>query len=285
MNNSKLLIKVSLFIIITVTIIGLIISKSNENERESVVNHSTNFLNKTPNEEVSKNSDNKSIYPNLLAIRSTIQVNVVYDIKGSLSNLQSKQREKMEKGRESIVNKVRNNVYQNIYINGPTSKGNTVALTFDDGPDIKNTKKILKILRDNKIQATFFMIGNNIKNFPNVVKEANQDGNLILGHSYSHPQYTDLKTSDLVNELTLTDNVIEQTIGKRPAITRPPYGEVNSNVMKTLNENGYTTVIWSIDTLDWANPNNKQNVVSNVVKSCNCCSVRRNYKKIKRKRL
>lgn len=260
MNHKKTLSLMSLFIVLTAVFIGQ--GKVHEAKTEN----SLKPLNKNLIKEINKNIDQSNINPATTPPHnSPIQTNVIYDIKGDLSNLSIKQKENMDKSRETIVNNVRNKVYHNIFINGPTTEGNTVALTFDDGPDSKNTEKVINILRDHKIQATFFMIGNNVKQFPNVVKDAFQEGNLVLGHSYTHPQFTNLQSTSLVNELTLTDNILEQTIGKKPAVIRPPYGEVNNTVMETTNNKGYTTIIWSIDSLDWANPKNKENVVKNVV--------------------
>ena len=190
---------------------------------------------------------------------------VVYDIRGDLSNFDSSQKNSSDKWRKDIVESVRNGDYKNVFINGPTDKGKTVALTFDDCPDAKNTAKVLDILQSNNIKATFFMIGQNVSWFPTVTKRAYNEGNLVLSHSYTHPYLTQLKKDELINELTLTDNIIYKTIGKKPAIIRPPYGDVNKDVIDLLNDKGYKTIIWSTDSLDWANPGNESNVSTNVL--------------------
>lgn len=79
----------------------------------------------------------------------------VYDIKGSLSNWSSNQKKSMDNWRKDFAADVRNNVYKNIFINGAVDNGKNIALTFDDCPDAKNTSKVLDILKNNGIKASF----------------------------------------------------------------------------------------------------------------------------------
>ena len=112
--------------------------------------------------------------------------------------------------------------------------------------------KILKELHDENVKASFFLIGNKIKYHKNVIKEAFDDGNLILSHAYSHSEMTKFTDSKIKDELISTEDEIFRVIGKRPALIRPPYGDVNERVLDTISRNGYISILWSIDTLDWS---------------------------------
>ncbi len=154
----------------------------------------------------------------------------------------------------------------NLFINGQ-AEDKLVALTFDDGPDGVTTLRIVNILKANNIQATFFCVGNQIENNKSSILQAYNDGNLIESHSWSHKDFTTLNEAAIDNELTLTENEIFKVTGKRPAIIRPPYGSVNNTVENILISNQYTSVLWSIDTLDWDQrqvDNITKNVIDNV---------------------
>jgi peptidoglycan/xylan/chitin deacetylase (PgdA/CDA1 family) len=191
-------------------------------------------------------------------------VNLIYDIKGSLSDLGKLQKKDMDTWRKEVVANVKDGTYKNTFINGPTDNGLFAALTFDDCPDELNTGKILEILDENNIKASFFMIGQSAQKHPSMVKRIYNDGHLVLNHSYSHVEFTKLSKKNLLEQITQTDKILDDIVGIKPAIIRPPYGDINPSVIDTLNKQGLTTVLWSIDSLDWANPNNGNNIIRNV---------------------
>lgn len=137
------------------------------------------------------------------------------------------------------------------------TKGNTsskvVALTFDDGSDGTNISKILKILKDNNVKATFFLTGSGANNHPQAIKNIAAHGHQIGNHSYSHPDFTTLTAAQIKNELTKTETTVKNLTGKTTKpIFRAPYGASNTNVLKAVGEAGYThTIQWNIDTVDW----------------------------------
>ncbi len=133
-----------------------------------------------------------------------------------------------------------------------------VALTFDDGPSPKTTEKILKILRDNHIHATFFVIGKNAERFPKLLKEISDEGNEIGNHSYSHPNSLLLSPSKLRQELSKTDKIITKITGKKPKFFRPPSGSFGYNLSFIAASLKYTMVLWWIDTYDWKEPGKKK---------------------------
>ncbi|WP_066294955.1 polysaccharide deacetylase family protein [Bacillus sp. FJAT-29937] len=135
-------------------------------------------------------------------------------------------------------------------------KGETVkklvALTFDDGPASLYAPKILDILKEKKISATFFVIGDQVNMFPHVIKRIQHEGHAIGNHTWSHPNLLGLTTSQLLKELQLTDEVIFAHTGIRSTLFRPPYGYYAKSDLQIISKAGYKVIMWSIDTVDWS---------------------------------
>ena len=139
---------------------------------------------------------------------------------------------------------------KSLYFNGDTMR-KEIALTFDDGPDARVTPQVLKILAKYKVPASFFLVGNYVKNHPGVVKKIDKEGHLVLNHSTSHQSYMKKQKSWIKRDLMTTENAIFKVIGKRSAMFRPPYGDIDLNMIEEVQANGYKNIIWSYDTLDW----------------------------------
>lgn len=128
--------------------------------------------------------------------------------------------------------------------------GDYVAyLTFDDGPNKENTTKILKILKDEQIHATFFLTGNNVERYPDVVKAIYESGNAIGIHSYSH-DYKKIYASPqaYMDEVDKTAGLIYDVIHVRPVISRAPggtAGHFTKAFWQALNQEGYIEVGWN----------------------------------------
>ncbi len=128
--------------------------------------------------------------------------------------------------------------------------GDHVAyLTFDDGPNKENTTKILKILKDEQIHATFFLTGNNVERYPDVVKAIYESGNAIGIHSYSH-DYKKIYASPqaYMDEVDKTAGLIYDVIHVRPVISRAPggtAGHFTKAFWQALNQEGYIEVGWN----------------------------------------
>jgi len=183
-------------------------------------------------------------------------------ILGTCDKLSQSQKDSINNWRENIVEIAKRNSHM-VYISGRT-KEKLVALTFDDGPDDKITPQILNILRENNIKASFFFLGRKVNIYPDVVKKTFDDGNLVLNHSYTHARLTELSESEIIEKIISSENAINQVINKKPAIFRPPYGDTNDLVISVCKSLHYKIVLWSIDSLDWAE-NNEDIVVKNVV--------------------
>lgn len=185
-----------------------------------------------------------------------------YPIKGISNRLSQKEVLSMNKWRDDMI-KVAMQYPGQVFLNGPPDQ-QAVCLTFDDGPDGVFTPKVLDILKQYGVHGSFFCVGNNVLKFPEVVRRADQEGNLVLNHSWDHGDLSRLADAGIGNEIGLAGNEIAKVIGKRPEIVRPPYGAINDRVIRNLSWGNYKIVIWSIDTLDWSQKE-RENIARNVL--------------------
>lgn len=130
----------------------------------------------------------------------------------------------------------------------------TVALTFDDGPTPEFTPQILEILKKYNIKATFFMLGNNAKKYPEVVKQVAAAGEAIDSHSLSHPMLTKLNDTQLRNEVVTPNVIIYKIIGKKPVCLRYPFGVSNSHVRAFIRSQGMSPVPMGFNSFDYDRP-------------------------------
>lgn len=136
--------------------------------------------------------------------------------------------------------------------------GSYIALTFDDGPSPETTPRLLEILRQRNIKVTFFVLGNMVAKYPEVLKMIADEGHEIGSHSWSHPQLTRISAAALDKELGNTSEAIFQVTGKRPIFLRPPYGTMKPALRTTIEDKyGLTIVNWSVDPNDWKNRNSQ----------------------------
>jgi peptidoglycan/xylan/chitin deacetylase (PgdA/CDA1 family) len=137
-----------------------------------------------------------------------------------------------------------------VHVNGPY-----IALTFDDGPSAKLTPRLLDLLGAHHIKATFFVIGQNVADHPEIVARAAREGDEIGNHSWSHPAFAKLSDEAVRRELQKTDEAIHSATGNRPTLLRPPYGSITARQKKWIKEEfGYKIVMWDVDPLDWKRP-------------------------------
>lgn len=131
--------------------------------------------------------------------------------------------------------------------------GKTVALTFDDGPHPKQTDEILSVLQKYGVRATFFPIGENVKNYPEVEKRVAAAGHEIGNHTYTHAKVSALTKSQLQTEISDTARVLKEQCGVTPVVFRPPGGCYCDEAIRAVNEMGYRYVLWAwrTDPQDW----------------------------------
>lgn len=150
---------------------------------------------------------------------------------------------------------VTENEYNEIFKYYVDKNKKMVAITFDDGPHSSNTEQILKILGDNNARATFFMLGQNVTYYPEIVKKVHEQGNEIASHTWNHPQLTKLSEAEIKKQIQDTSDAIYNITGTRPKLVRPPYGAINSTVKATIEE---PLILWNIDSLDWKSRDENQ---------------------------
>ena len=136
----------------------------------------------------------------------------------------------------------------------PTTGNKVIALTFDDGPG-PYTAHLLDVLDQYGAKATFFLIGSKVSSQANVVRSIHARGHQLGNHSWSHPELPKLPVNQIAGEIDRTNDAIKQATSVTPAILRPPYGAVNGVVLEQLRLRGMSSILWSVDTRDWADRN------------------------------
>lgn len=160
-----------------------------------------------------------------------------------------------------------------ISYSGVNVAGPYVALTFDDGPSPANTTRLLSILRQRGVLATFFVVGKNAAAYPQVLRAIQADGHEIGNHSYSHPVLSKMPLNAVYDEIRRTDAAIERATGQLPHTFRPPYGALTAAQRSAVYRDfGYPTIMWSVDPLDWKRPGSAA-VASRIIKGTRAGSI------------
>ncbi|MGI6065942.1 MAG: polysaccharide deacetylase family protein [Bacillota bacterium] len=126
-----------------------------------------------------------------------------------------------------------------------------IAISFDATWGAEYTPKILDILDEHQVKTTFFLVNIWLDKYPDVAKMIAERGHEIGMHSTSHPHFTQLSEAQMEKELKDNYQMIESITGQKPVLFRPPYGDYNNNVIKTVDRLGFKTIQWSVDSLDW----------------------------------
>ncbi|HNQ72917.1 MAG TPA: polysaccharide deacetylase family protein [Verrucomicrobiota bacterium] len=126
-----------------------------------------------------------------------------------------------------------------------------VALTFDDGPDLRSTPKLLEVLRHHQVEAAFFAIGCKVAAAPALANQILRDGHLLENHSFAHSYATNLfPARKLTADLKAAQRTIEKHTGTTPRYFRPPVGLSNPNTFRVARALRLKVVGWSIRSLD-----------------------------------
>jgi len=140
--------------------------------------------------------------------------------------------------------------FSSVHVDGPY-----IAMTFDDGPQAKFTPKLLDLLAAHHIKATFFVIGENVAEYPDIVARASREGHEIGNHSWSHPNFGKMSDEAVRRQIRRTEDAIKSATGSRPNLLRPPYGSLTARPKRRIqDELGYRIILWDVDPLDWKRP-------------------------------
>lgn len=133
-----------------------------------------------------------------------------------------------------------------------------IALTFDDGPHPQYTPRILDILQEHGVRATFFVVGKMAEEHPELLRRQAESGHSIGNHTYHHVNLTRIPIPDVAAEIKACGEVIRTITGKTPHLFRPPGGDYDRNVAEVAEALGYWIVLWTDDPGDYANPPEKE---------------------------
>ena len=125
-----------------------------------------------------------------------------------------------------------------------------VALTFDDGPHPDHTERILKVLRQERVKATFFLIGGEVEKYPALVKAMAWEGHALGNHAFSHRRLDQVPPAAWADEIERTTALIERAAGVSTRLFRPPYGAVTWPLLGYAWRRHWTIVLWSVDSGD-----------------------------------
>ena len=142
-----------------------------------------------------------------------------------------------------------------------------IALTFDDGPHPRYTPEILDVLKKYDVKATFFLIGENIALYPDLVKRILAEGHEIGNHTFTHRGIGEYTEHQLGREMEHCEKVIYEVVEYRPKLFRPPGGRLDQKVRRLAEAFDYKVILWNIDTRDWAHESPesiKENVIENI---------------------
>lgn len=126
-----------------------------------------------------------------------------------------------------------------------------VALTIDDGPDPRYGPEIVKILHDNNIHATFFLVGTKVKQYPDLTRLIAKNGFEIGNHTYDHQRLPDLKPHEIANEIRFCERNIKSVTGIQTKYLRPPGVQYNDKVLNAAKALDYTTISWTCGAKDY----------------------------------
>ncbi|WP_347330911.1 glycoside hydrolase family 11 protein [Marinimicrobium locisalis] len=133
---------------------------------------------------------------------------------------------------------------------GGTSCSGYVGLTFDDGPN-GNTSTLISLLQQNDLTpVTWFSQGEYVDNNPGMVSQMMEVGE-VQNHSYSHPSMTGYSYQQVVDEISRTNDAIQNAGAPKPTLYRPPYGDNTSTIRQAAQDQGLTFITWDVDSRDW----------------------------------
>lgn len=138
-----------------------------------------------------------------------------------------------------------------IYSVGTDKK--VVAITFDTSWGSDNTEKIINVLKQQNIRATFFVIGKWLDEYPDYVKLILSYDNEVGNHSDGHKEYTRMSKEEIIKDISTADEKIYKLTGKKPTLFRFPEGTYDDRTVKIVEDTGHKCIQWDVDSIDWRN--------------------------------
>lgn len=137
---------------------------------------------------------------------------------------------------------------------GAGSNSKQLALTYDDGPNDPHTLRLLDVLANHNVRATFFLIGRYVRQHPDIVREIAQAGHVIGNHTFTHPLLIFQPEREIKRELDECTDVINDAVGAHSNLFRPPFGGRRPAVLRIARQLGLEPVMWNVTGYDWNAP-------------------------------
>lgn len=175
------------------------------------------------------------------------------------------QQQKIARLNKPIPTQFQGKIFKNVKINNPVKTvaqgasdnrigqntiAKPIALTFDDGPWPNTTGQVLDFLKKNNVKATFFVVGRQVQQYPQITKRIVTEGHAIANHTWSH-QYHRYNPVSAANEIDKTAELVYKLTGVKTNLFRPPGGILNNGLAHYAQQKKYAVVMWSADSLDW----------------------------------
>lgn len=127
-----------------------------------------------------------------------------------------------------------------------------IALSFDDGPHPRLTPIILDILEEYGIKATFFMVGENVKYYPDAARAVVEAGHELGNHTFSHRKFGRMTEHEMLDEISSCEDALASVSDSPVRFIRPPEGQMNQTMRRVIGTLDYRIILWDVDTRDWA---------------------------------
>lgn len=160
-----------------------------------------------------------------------------------------------EKGKTPVGNATKEELQKYDACYAKDTREKVIFLTFDAGYENGYTQKILDILKEKKVPAAFFLVGNYMEKEPQLVKRMAEEGHIVGNHTYSHPDMSEISDeAAFEKELKKLEELYFDITGKQmQKFYRPPQGKFSEQNLKMAQKLGYKTVFWSLAYMDWLN--------------------------------
>jgi len=149
------------------------------------------------------------------------------------------------------------------FVCGPSSV-KRIALTYDDGPNDPHTLKLLEVLAQDDVRATFFLIGRYVSRRPDIVRDILQAGHAIGNHTFTHPTLALTGAVETRIQLEECQRAVEDAAGESPRLFRPPFGARRPRTLQIARSMGLEPVMWNVTSWDWKVP-----PAAKIVETCN----------------
>ena len=133
-----------------------------------------------------------------------------------------------------------------------------IAVSFDAAWGNEETQALIDILKEYNVKTTFFVVGAWVDKYPESVKALTAAGHEVCNHSNTHPHMPKLSQTDMEKQIVSCNEKIKSVTGVAPLLFRPPYGDYNNAVVKTVRDLGMYPIQWDVDSLDWKDPTPQQ---------------------------